>query len=114
MSTPSVLATDINGRHPECLVCDRAVCAFDDSGLVPPECFECDVDLGREVHDEHGPVGYAHDGCHEKYTMDAMAHDIEQALNVRLPLGMEPWAAERARNLAVIMYHEYVNPKEKQ
>lgn len=96
----------INRSHPLCEVCNRAVCVYDADGGINPECFDCDSDLGQL--DDGLAV---HDDCREKHVMDAMAHDIEQALNVRLPLGMGPWAAERAKNLAMVLYHEYVTPK---
>ena len=95
----------INRAHPLCEVCNRAVCVADRDGGIRPECFDCDSDLGQ-LND-----GLAvHDGCREKYTMDAMAHDIEQTLRVRLPLGMDEWVIERSRNLAMVLYHEYVKP----
>lgn len=106
MTTLNVLATDIDSKHPNCLVCDRPVCLWLPDGSL--DCFDCELDNGKQVNDDNGPVGHVHDACMEKYVMDAIAHDIEQALQVRLPLGMGPWAAERARNLAVILYDSYV------
>ena len=40
-----------------------------------------------------------HDGCREKYTLDLAVEQVHSALKVRLPLGMEVWALERARNI---------------
>lgn len=100
----NALMTDrIPAKHPPCLVCDKPVCLWLVDGTAAEGCFECDLDGGEPVDG-----GHVHDGCREKFIQDAMAHDIEQALRIRLPLGMEPWAVDRSRNLAVILYHDYV------
>ena len=94
--------------HPPCVVCDREVCLWRADGTVNVTCYACDLDNGEYVDG-----GAVHDACKEVYTLKSMAHDIEAALCVRLPLGMEAWAVERAANIAIIMYHGYVKPKEK-
>lgn len=90
--------------HDRCLQCNGRVCVSNDDGTN--DC-ACGTDFGQVVRDEHGPVGVVHDDCRERFTIDCLVHDVEQSLRVRLPLGMEPWAAERSRNIVTKLLGEY-------
>lgn len=96
------IADEWNSRHDKCLACEGEICIDNDDGTNNCLCF----DNGPRVDG-----GAVHADCREKFTMDCMAHDIEQRLRKGLPLGMEPWALDQSRNLAMMLYHEYVNPK---
>lgn len=90
-----------DSAHRACEVCDERVAPVDGDGNQTC-CGDC--------NNEHGfMIGglVVHHRCRDKYTMDVLAVTIEQALKVRLPLGMEPWALERSRNLATALFFEF-------
>jgi hypothetical protein len=84
--------------HPNCEVCSKPIAVAGKDGLEF-NCTGCDIDQGTAITVDGKIEGYVHDGCREKYTLDLLVEQVEAALRVRLPLGLEPWAAERARNI---------------
>lgn len=95
-----------NAGHCDCEQCGKAVCIRNYDGTS--DCVSCSNESGDTVHDSDGvPLGFVHDDCWAQYIQECMAIDIENALKVRLPLGLELWAHERAANLAVILFAEY-------
>lgn len=84
--------------HPGCEVCSKPVAVVGADGLEL-ECTGCDVDQGTALEVDGSIEGYVHDDCREKYTLDLAVEQVHAALKVRLPLGMEVWALERARNI---------------
>ena len=95
-----------NAQHPSCDVCPEALCLWNRDGTC--DCVSCELERGESV--EGGAV---HDDCKEKYIGEVLVAGIFDALKVRLPLGMDPWAHERSRNIATIIMAEFsVKPKE--
>lgn len=86
--------------HPPCLQCHQETCALDDDGA--PHCaHDCEADFGHPVYDDQRDVvGYLHKDCQQKFLLAGLVQEIEETFKVRAPLGLEPWIAERARNLA--------------
>ena len=84
--------------HIACEQCSLTVCVRNPDGTS--DCTGCNRDMGEDILDPDGlRVGCLHDDCREKYTLDLAVEQVHAALKVRLPLGMEVWAAERARNI---------------
>lgn len=85
--------------HVECEHCGKFVCSRNPDGTS--DCFGCNREMGEDIFDPDGVrVGCLHDDCREAYTLALVVKEIEDALSVRLPLGMDPWKVDRARNLA--------------
>lgn len=96
-------------QHEHCIQCNELVCKQGDDGLLLSAC-SCDAAEGEPVRDEGGVIGYVHAACREQLLIEQLQQDIERALNIRLPLGMQPWAAERAANIASMVFqrsHEF-------
>ena len=98
--------------HMECEHCGELVCSRNPDGTS--DCAGCNKEPGEDTFDPDGKrVGCLHDDCREAYMLALLVAEIESALSVRLPLGMEPWKVERARNLADRLRSEFnITPKE--
>jgi hypothetical protein len=84
--------------HPGCEVCSKPVAVVGADGLEL-ECHGCDIDQGTAIEVDGSIEGYVHDGCREKYTLDMAVSAVHSSLKVGLPLGLEVWALDRARNI---------------
>ena len=92
--------------HIACEHCSLTVCVRNPDGTS--DCSGCNREMGEEIFDPDGlRVGCLHDDCREAYMLALLVKEIESALSVRLPLGMEPWKVERARNLADRLRSEF-------
>jgi hypothetical protein len=93
--------------HPGCETCNKPVAVVGKDGLEL-SCTGCLMDHGTAVADEHGVIGYVHDGeCRFRYETEIAVEMVYTALRVRLPLGMQPWAAERSRNVVSVLLAEF-------
>lgn len=96
-----------NQSHAACEQCDTFVCCRNIDGTS--DCTSCSHESGEELHDADGKtIGFLHDDCREPYTLALAVDRVHAALKVRLPLGLEVWAAERARNIVDGLRAEFV------
>ncbi len=87
-----------HSAHPNCEVCSKPIAVVGKDGLEF-NCTGCDIDQGTAIEVDGSIEGYVHDGCREKYTLDLAVEQVHASLKVGLPLGLEIWALDRARNI---------------
>lgn len=120
MTTPmpmtAEMAQEINEKqHPRCLFCHERTLPTDGTGR--PLCGDkCEHEVADPVYDDEGNrIGWLHSGCYSSYLLMELTREIEDAFSIRAPLGMQPWIAERSRNLAQRLFFKFsveLKPKE--
>ena len=80
-------ATD--AQHDLCLQCNETVCKQGDDGQLLSPCLCNSCTEGEPVRDENEIIGYVHAACREQLLIEQLQQDVENALNIRLPLGLQ-------------------------
>lgn len=93
--------------HPNCDVCSKPIALYGADGSELSCGDGCEYGLGEAIMDGTSVAAHVHDDCREKYTLDLAVMAIEESLQVGLPLGMKPWAVDRARNIVTKLMLEF-------